>query len=73
MASDEVQPLGACNCTQVIGDCPLSGACQTSGVIYRAEVVAQNSITETYTGLREDLKKNKKKNRKFSELGQKGG
>ena len=52
---DEVQPLERCNCTQVIGDCSLSGACQTSGVIYTTEVVAQNSITETYTGLTKNL------------------
>ena len=51
MASDEVQPLGGCNCTQVIGDCPLSGACQTSGVIYRAEVVAKIPSQKHILGL----------------------
>ena len=51
LTSDDIQPVEACNCTQIIGDCPLNGECQTKGVIYRAEVVAQNSETETYTGL----------------------
>ena len=49
--ADNVQPVVACNCTAVIGDCPLDGECQTKGVIYRAEVISQNFGTETYTGL----------------------
>ena len=44
--ADNLQPLGACNCTAVI-----DGECQTKGVIYRAEVISQNFGTETYTGL----------------------
>ena len=39
-----------CNCTQVIGECPLDGDCRTRGVIYRAEVLT-NSERFTYTGL----------------------
>ena len=46
-----IQPSKTCNCTSVIGDCPLGGNCLTSGVIYRAEVTPQNSGAETYTGV----------------------
>ena len=45
------QSTDGCNCTSVIGECPLEGNCLTSGVIYRAEVVSENFGTETYTGL----------------------
>ena len=46
-----IQPPKTCNCTKVIGDCPLEGNCLTTGVVYRAEVVPQNSSVETYTGV----------------------
>ena len=44
-----------CNC-QDKPACPLPGRCQTAGVVYKAEVttaatVANNSTTETYTGM----------------------
>ena len=48
---DTPQPTEGCNCTSVIGKCPLNGNCLTSGVIYRAEVVSDNYGAETYTGL----------------------
>ena len=48
---DTPQPTEGCNCTSVIGKCPLNGNCLTSGVIYRAEVVSNNYGVETYTGL----------------------
>ena len=48
---DTPQPTEGCNCTSVIGKCPLNGNCLTSGVIYRAEVVSDNYGVETYTGL----------------------
>ena len=44
------QDLVGCNCTQVIGECPLDGNCKVRGVIYRAEVSTENE-TFTYTGL----------------------
>ena len=44
------QELAGCNCTQVIGECPLDGNCKVRGVIYRAEVSTENE-TFTYTGL----------------------
>ena len=40
-----------CNCTGIMGTCPMNGNCLTSNIIYKAEVVADNSPTETYTGL----------------------
>ena len=46
-----ILPSKTCNCTKVIGDCPLEGNCLTTGVVYRAEVVPQNSNVETYTGV----------------------
>ena len=44
------QEQAGCNCTQVIGECPLSGNCKVRGVIYRAEVSTAND-NFTYTGL----------------------
>ena len=44
------QEQAGCNCTQVIGECRLSGNCKVKGVIYRAEVSTAND-TFTYTGL----------------------
>ena len=39
-----------CNCTGVMGDCPLGGNCLVRGVIYRAEITTDNDAY-TYTGL----------------------
>ena len=44
----EVPPK--CNCTGVMGECPLNGNCLIKGVIYRAEINTEND-TFTYTGL----------------------
>ena len=40
-----------CNCTGVMGPCPLDGKCLTRSVIYRAEVKDRNNNKQTYTGL----------------------
>ena len=40
-----------CNCTGVMGPCPLDGKCLASSVIYRAEVKDSNENIQTYTGL----------------------
>ena len=40
-----------CNCTGVMGPCPMDGNCLVNSVIYRAEVTDENSNKTTYTGL----------------------
>ena len=49
-AEEERQVNHGCNCTQVIGPCPLGGNCLVNSVIYGAEVKDSQSKTETYTG-----------------------
>ena len=48
---EETQSHYGCNCTKVIGPCPLSGNCLVDSVIYKAEVVEDNHTKNTYTGL----------------------
>ena len=50
-AEEETQLNHGCNCTQVIGTCPLGGNCLVNSVVYGAEVTDSQSKTETYTGL----------------------
>ena len=40
-----------CNCSGVMGPCPLDGNCLIDSVIYRAEVTDEHSNETTYTGL----------------------
>ena len=40
-----------CNCSGVMGPCPMEGHCLVNSVVYRAEVTTQNNRTSTYTGL----------------------
>ena len=47
----EKQSHYGCNCTKGIGDCPLGGNCLVNSVIYKAEVLEDNSNRNTYTGL----------------------
>ena len=47
----EPQPLPGCNCTGVMGACPLGGQCLVKSVVYGAEVLDSNQNVETYTGL----------------------
>ena len=47
---EERQPDFGCNCSGVMGPCPMEGKCLVNSVVYRAEVVSNNS-TSTYTGL----------------------
>ena len=47
---EPVVPPG-CNCTGVMGPCPLGGTCLSSSVVYGAEVIDSNHNVETYTGL----------------------
>ena len=49
--SEEVQPEPGCNCSGVMGPCPLEGKCLVESVVYRAEVKDGNNNLETYTGL----------------------
>ena len=46
---EERQLNHGCNCTQVIGPCPLGGNCLVNSVIYGAEVTDSQSKTEPYT------------------------
>ena len=48
---EETQSHYGCNCTKVIGPCPLSGNCLVDSVIYKAEVLEDNHTKNTYTGL----------------------
>ena len=45
------QPPPGCNCTGLMGPCPLEGNCLVKSVVYEAEVTRNNNISETYTGL----------------------
>ena len=45
------QPPSGCNCTGVMGPCPLEGNCLVNSVVYEAEVTSTNHQNETYTGL----------------------
>ena len=36
-----------CNCTQVIGDCPLGGYCLVNSVVYKAEDIDDNMKINT--------------------------
>ena len=49
--SEEVQPEPGCNCSGVMGSCPLEGKCLVESVVYRAEVKDGNNNLETYTGV----------------------
>ena len=46
---EPIQP--GCNCSGVMGPCPLDGQCLVSGVVYRATVEDNNNNSSTYTGL----------------------
>ena len=48
---EERQPTYGCNCTRAMGPCPLGGKCLVNYVVYKAEVVENNSTSNTYTGL----------------------
>ena len=48
---EERQPTYGCNCTRAMGPCPLGGKCLVNSVVYKAEVVENNSTSNTYTGL----------------------
>ena len=40
-----------CNCSGVMGPCPLGGNCLVNSVVYRAEVTHDDNTSTTYTGL----------------------
>ena len=46
---EPIQP--GCNCSGVMGPCPLDGQCLVSGVVYRATVEDDNNNSSTYTWL----------------------
>ena len=48
---EERQPTYGCNCTRALGPCPLGGKCLVNSVVYKAEVIENNSTSNTYTGL----------------------
>ena len=48
---EERQPTYGCNCTRAMGPWPLAGKCLVNSVVYKAEVVENNSTSNTYTGL----------------------
>ena len=48
---EERQSTYGCNCTRAMGPCPLGGKCLVNSVVYKAEVVENNSTFNTYTGL----------------------
>ena len=50
-AEEEPNVNYGCNCTQVIGPCPLGGNCFVNSVVYGAEVTDSQAKKETYTGL----------------------
>ena len=49
--SNEPNNNHGCNCNGRMGPCPLQGKCLTPSVVYKAEVVDQDSKVESYTGL----------------------
>ena len=57
--------LDPCNC-RVKEDCPLSGECQSSNIIYKAKVTPASGDTKHYIGLTENLFKKRFRNHKFS-------
>ena len=55
-----------CNCRKK-GECPLSGQCLTSGVVYQAKIRRKdNDKFETYVGLKADAFKTRYRNHKTS-------
>ena len=51
LKSEEEPTQPGCNCSGVMGPCPLDGKCLVSGVVYKATVVDTDNNTSTYTGL----------------------
>ena len=49
--NEPAPPPPGCNCTGIMGPCPLRGGCLESCVVYGAEVVDSSNNSETYTGL----------------------
>ena len=45
------QPDKMCNCSGIMGPCPLQGNCLIESVVYKAEVMDSNQNSKTYTGL----------------------
>ena len=46
------EEVGQCNCQA--GTCPVEGACQTSGVVYKATVKTEDDSVFKYVGLTEE-------------------
>ena len=53
------QPDKMCNCSGLMGPCPLQGNCLVNSVIYKAEVSDSNQNLQTYTGLTGGFFKNR--------------
>ena len=48
---NDIQTDNGCNCSGMMGPCPLEGNCLVKSVVYRAKVTEDNSNFQTYTGL----------------------
>ena len=54
----EVGKEKSCNCQKSkVVDCPVPGACNTDGVVYKATVNSIGSLPESYVGLAKNFKK----------------
>ena len=56
---ETVEPDKMCNCSGIMGPCPLQGNCLVKSVIYKAEVSDSNQNIQTYTGLTGGFFKNR--------------